>query len=181
MLKFQFHLIARLDDTCHVKREILKHCLQFPFAILVQICWLKNIKEEQDVPEQIILGAMDACYCVLLALSAYLEEWIEEGDRQLMGHLFCDEGQTPDALNRSTYRALKTKVIDSREFICMRQARRIGAHSFKKSGATHPCHCSCFEDDVDARVKYVALVLALPLLWAALDDNFKHMVSSDIT
>eukprot|EP00957_Ditylum_brightwellii_P078801 5992378-Ditylum_brightwellii.AAC.1 len=117
MFKFQFHLIARLDDTCHVKWKKLKHCFQFPFVLLVQICWSKNIKDEQDAPDQITLGAMDAHYCVLLALSDYLEEWIEKGDGKLMDYLFCDEGQTPGALNSSAYAGLKTNVIDSREFI----------------------------------------------------------------
>eukprot|EP00957_Ditylum_brightwellii_P145424 11074202-Ditylum_brightwellii.AAC.1 len=97
---------------------------------------------------------MDDRYCVLLAISAYLEEWIEEGDEQLMNYLLCGEGQTPEALNRSTYGALKTKVIDSREFICMRQDGYLDAHSFKKSRATHPCCCSCFKDDNDARAKW---------------------------
>eukprot|EP00957_Ditylum_brightwellii_P057958 4394556-Ditylum_brightwellii.AAC.1 len=154
IFKFQFHLITHLDDTCHVKRENFKHCFQFPFVLLVQICWLKNIKDEQDVPEQIILSAMDAHYCVLLVLSAYLEEWIEEGDRQLTDYLFCDEGQTLEALSRSAYRALKMKVIDSREFIHMRQDGCLGAHSFKKSGATHPCCCSCFKDDIDTIARW---------------------------
>eukprot|EP00957_Ditylum_brightwellii_P184204 14030648-Ditylum_brightwellii.AAC.2 len=152
--KFQFHMIARLDDTCHVKREHLKHSFQFPFALLVQICWSKNIKGEQDVPDQIILGAMDTHYCVLLALSVYLEEWIEEGDGQLMDYLFCYEWQTPEALNRSAYQSLKMKVIDSKEFICMRQDGCIGAHSFKKSGTTYPCCCSCFKEDADARTRW---------------------------
>eukprot|EP00957_Ditylum_brightwellii_P132869 10132107-Ditylum_brightwellii.AAC.1 len=51
MFKFQFHLITHLDDTCHVNRENLKHCFQFPFALPVQIHWSKNIKDEQDAPE----------------------------------------------------------------------------------------------------------------------------------
>eukprot|EP00957_Ditylum_brightwellii_P037381 2829213-Ditylum_brightwellii.AAC.1 len=99
MFKFQFHLIAHLDDTCHVKRENVKLYFHFLFVLLVQICWSKNTKDEQDAPDQIIMGAMNTCYCILLALSTYLEEWIEEGDGQLTDYLFCDEGQTPEALN----------------------------------------------------------------------------------
>eukprot|EP00957_Ditylum_brightwellii_P145425 11074202-Ditylum_brightwellii.AAC.2 len=51
MFKFQFHLIVHHGDTCHVKREHLRHCLQFPFALLIQFFWSKNIKDEQDAPE----------------------------------------------------------------------------------------------------------------------------------
>eukprot|EP00957_Ditylum_brightwellii_P051911 3937539-Ditylum_brightwellii.AAC.1 len=37
MFKFQFYLIARFDNTKHVKQENLTHCFQFPFALLIQI------------------------------------------------------------------------------------------------------------------------------------------------
>jgi len=93
MFKFQFHLIACLDDTCHVKRENLTHCFQFSFALTIQIRWSKKIRDEQDAPQQIILGAMDACYCVLLALATFLEEWIEDGDGQLTDYLFVMRGR----------------------------------------------------------------------------------------
>eukprot|EP00957_Ditylum_brightwellii_P033968 2572868-Ditylum_brightwellii.AAC.1 len=35
MEKFQFHIIARLDDTCQVKRDVVMPCFQFPFALIV--------------------------------------------------------------------------------------------------------------------------------------------------
>ena len=97
---------------------------------------------------------MDARYCVLLALATYLEEWIEDGDGQLTDYLFCDEGQTPEVLNRSAYQSLKKKVIDSSEFISVREDGCLGSHSFKKSGATHPRRCSCFKDDVDTQARW---------------------------
>eukprot|EP00957_Ditylum_brightwellii_P110216 8407033-Ditylum_brightwellii.AAC.1 len=34
MGKFQFHLIARLDVTCQVKKDTLVPCVQFPFALM---------------------------------------------------------------------------------------------------------------------------------------------------
>eukprot|EP00957_Ditylum_brightwellii_P058877 4464494-Ditylum_brightwellii.AAC.1 len=37
MTKFQFHLIVRLDKTCHVKRDTLMLCFQFPFALMVRL------------------------------------------------------------------------------------------------------------------------------------------------
>eukprot|EP00957_Ditylum_brightwellii_P021817 1646015-Ditylum_brightwellii.AAC.2 len=46
------------------------------------------------------------------------------------------------------------KVTISGEFISMRDDGCLGGHLFKKSGATHPCCCSCFKDDVDARARW---------------------------
>eukprot|EP00957_Ditylum_brightwellii_P111521 8506266-Ditylum_brightwellii.AAC.1 len=97
---------------------------------------------------------MDAPYCILLVLSMYLEEWIKGSDRQLTDFLFCNEGQTPEALNRSVYVALKTKVTGNLEFLCVGEDGCLGTHSFKKLGATHLHHCSCFKDDVDARANW---------------------------
>eukprot|EP00957_Ditylum_brightwellii_P173623 13218597-Ditylum_brightwellii.AAC.1 len=56
MGKFQFHLIARLDDTCHVKKDTLVPCFQFPFALMVQLRWSKNVHDERGAPEQIVWG-----------------------------------------------------------------------------------------------------------------------------
>jgi hypothetical protein len=38
---------------------------------------LTNVLEERDAPGQIVIGAMDRRYCILLALGIYLEAWME--------------------------------------------------------------------------------------------------------
>jgi hypothetical protein len=37
------------------------------------VSWSKNVMEERDCPDQILLGSNDTDFCVLLALSCYLE------------------------------------------------------------------------------------------------------------
>eukprot|EP00957_Ditylum_brightwellii_P187490 14278511-Ditylum_brightwellii.AAC.1 len=69
MFKFQIHFVVRLDDTCHVKKKNITPCFQFLFALLCCLCWSENVREERDAPEQIMLGAMDYRYCILLALT----------------------------------------------------------------------------------------------------------------
>eukprot|EP00957_Ditylum_brightwellii_P090467 6889394-Ditylum_brightwellii.AAC.1 len=60
MGKFQFHFIARLDNTCQVKKDTLGPCCQFPFALMVvtvgnlgtysfKKAWWKWKKCQQDV------------------------------------------------------------------------------------------------------------------------------------
>jgi hypothetical protein len=46
---------------------------QYTFTLLATMCWSKNILDEQDAPDQILLGAMDWWYCVLLELALWLE------------------------------------------------------------------------------------------------------------
>ena len=38
---------------------------------------VKKVLEEHYAPDQILLGAMDTNFCILLALSIYLEAWME--------------------------------------------------------------------------------------------------------
>jgi hypothetical protein len=66
MFKFKFHMVAQLDDTACLKKMDIKPCPEFPFGLLYQLCWSKNVREEQDTPNQILLGAMDPHYCILL-------------------------------------------------------------------------------------------------------------------
>jgi hypothetical protein len=75
--KFQFHMVARVDDTCRFEEEDLKPNPQFPYTLLVKMCRSKNVLEERDAPDQIVIGAMDRRYCMLLALGIYLEVWIQ--------------------------------------------------------------------------------------------------------
>lgn len=64
--KVQFTMVARLDDTCQIEEQDLKPNPQFPFSLLCRMCWSKNVLEERDASDQILLGAMDQRYCVLL-------------------------------------------------------------------------------------------------------------------
>jgi hypothetical protein len=69
MMKFQVHLIARIDDTAHVKFSDIHVHAQFEFALTVRLRWTNNCLEERDAPDQIILGAMNSDYCLIVALS----------------------------------------------------------------------------------------------------------------
>ena len=69
ILKFQVHLIARVDDAAHVLMNEVRAHGMFDYALRVRVRWTKNCLEERDAPEQIILGASDKDFCVLTSLS----------------------------------------------------------------------------------------------------------------
>jgi hypothetical protein len=71
--KFQYTMVARLDDTVQLEEEDLKPNLEFPFVLLCQMCWSKNGMGERDTPDQILMGSMDRRYCILLPLGIFLE------------------------------------------------------------------------------------------------------------
>ena len=65
ILKFQVHLIARVDDAEHVLMSELQAHGLFNYTLRVHLRWTKNCLEERDTPEQIIFGSSDQDFCVL--------------------------------------------------------------------------------------------------------------------
>ena len=229
-LKFQFSMIGRVDDTCHFKEEDLKPNPQFPqFTLLARMRWSKNVMEERDAPDQLLLGANDPKYCVLFGFALYLEVWYEQGSGLNSPYIFGGN-DNPKNTKSLVYHTLKRDVWDGRTSA----EGKLGTHSFRKFPASFARRNGCSKDDVDSRgcwrkrrvsdryvevnipypdakvaavlamggpVRYglnngsgitetwllenvvpnicrsvhlqqqVALVLALPLLWAAFDDS----------
>ena len=63
ILKFQVHLIARVDDAAHVLMSELRAHGSFDYTLQVCLRWTKNCLEERDAPEQIILCSSDQDSC----------------------------------------------------------------------------------------------------------------------
>lgn len=125
-IKFQFTMVTRLDDTSHFKEEDLKPNPQFPFTLLCRMCWSKNVMEERDAPDQILIGSMDRRYCILLALAIYLEVWTKAGDGLVNPYLFGNTGHRETTKSR-IYGILRA-VWDSNEFVKVLDGS-IGMHS----------------------------------------------------
>ena len=97
MIKFQYHLIGRADCTSHVKKDAVKQSTQFPGYLKEQMHWSKNAMDERDCPKQLIMGSMNAKYCVKLALAFFLEKWIGDGEGAV-SWLFANGNTTADSL-----------------------------------------------------------------------------------
>eukprot|EP00957_Ditylum_brightwellii_P147582 11239614-Ditylum_brightwellii.AAC.1 len=70
---------------------------------MAQLMWSKNVHEERDTPDQIMLGVMDPKYCILLVMPLFLEEIINFGDGCLGEYLFGAPDQDPKSLNSNYY------------------------------------------------------------------------------
>ena len=75
----QFHMIIRLDGIFRFQRADLTPNLKFPFALKSKMRWSKNVLEERDTPDQVILGAMDPTFCTIFAITIHLEHPIHSG------------------------------------------------------------------------------------------------------
>ena len=163
MMKLQYHLITRSDDLGHFRTDDLKgysdpkYCM---FALAIKVVWSKNLHEERHCPEQIILGSMDSTYCLLMALSIYLEQWITNGKGSSSVYLFSDnieEEKTPTRTKDWYGKSLSKQVFTNDEFYtisCSERCDKLGSHSLRKYPATWASRNDCSADEIEIRGRW---------------------------
>jgi hypothetical protein len=72
-INFQFHLIARIDDTTQVILDHIRVHDSFENAFKTKLNWSKYVRDERDAPWQVILGSMNPVFCVYNSLGLWLE------------------------------------------------------------------------------------------------------------
>jgi hypothetical protein len=63
-LNYQFHLIARIDNTTQVTIDNIYVHNEISNCLKTKLSWSKNVQEERDVPWQMMMGSMHSDYCV---------------------------------------------------------------------------------------------------------------------
>ena len=124
---FQFHMIARLDDVAKFHYRDLKPHVQFDFALKSQMCWSKNVLEERDAPDQIILGAADEDFCTILALAVHFEHSIGSG--------IVNENTNMFALKKERISKLMGAIMAEDDFPLAGEGP-VGSHSNRKLPGT---------------------------------------------
>ena len=172
MMILQFHLIARMDDMCHMKKIVLKHSGEFPGYLTGRVRWSKNVFDHHDCPEQILLPSMDPSTCVHLSLALWLEEWIEEKGGGMSIWLFntgvathqsnLDDLEEEVESAKKQYSGVLKSAIESPFFERDERADReadgkkpsLGSHSIRKLGATFARRAGATKDDLDYRGRW---------------------------
>ena len=155
ILKFQVHLIARVDDAAHVfMNELWAHGM-FDYALRVCLRWTKNCLEERDAPEQIILGPSDQDFCVLTLLSIHIQYLLEFLNGESSDYLFCDSGETTELVKALVGKAIRDHVSNNTGWRNLQEegvdSGPVGSHSNRKLASTLACRQGCTQDDVDCR------------------------------
>lgn len=158
MKKLQFNLIGRTDDICNIETKDLRGHDRYPnMCLQTKVSWSKNVLEERTCPDQIIIGAMDTDFCVLLALSCYLESkfTINIGHPRFLFGERPDE-EEPDRMN-GRYQMLLRSLWNNDEFQeILRDVRgSLGTHSLRKFPATWAAEngCTLYECEIRGRWK----------------------------
>jgi hypothetical protein len=151
-----------------MEKEELKPHSHFDFALTVRLNWSKNVMEERDSPQQIILASMDWRNCLFLSLAIYLEVAFVHGEA--LHHKYLFGYNDNPALNNSYISSALVECWKDPRFIPKADGL-IGTHSLRKFGATRARESGASKDDIDARGRwrkrrvsdrYVELALPYP-------------------
>ncbi|CAB9496607.1 expressed unknown protein [Seminavis robusta] len=163
MSLWSYHLIHRLDDTCHFKVEHPHGSVEYPFAIFTKTRYSKNVRSIRDCPDQILLGADDWKVCPQLNLAIYLDKWLEMHPDAV--HLFTTNDDTkkgPNNLKQQYANRIKGVVWDQAEFQALedqvgnqRDKKGVGTHSMRKFASTKASRRGATPRHVEYRGRWV--------------------------
>ncbi len=141
---FQFHLIARINDTTQVLVDNVRVHDNFCNALKTRLNWSKNVTEERDAPWQAVLGLMDTAFCVLTSLALWMElNHRENPNAALSPYLFSFSNdvsiQKGGQKSKQTAQAMFNRVFKMELFggKAADGTDSLGSHSIRKFAATH--------------------------------------------
>ena len=164
---------ARIDDSSKKMWSNLKshpNERHSDYSLITKLVWSKNIFEERDPPQQILLGACHNHFCVILGLASWLEYWIGKGHHERTKFLFGLEGEDdPDIIKRRASTALKKILGEDDTFddvieLFTDLQRKLGTHSMRKFAATFAAENGIPNDFIDIRyVLYCCYIVTMTL------------------
>ena len=154
-MNFQFHMLARLDDTCNVPRENIQVHPNFEFALKTRLNWAKNCDEERDAPWQVILGSLDSNFCVLISLGMWLVIFFRDlPHAKHSPYVFGFSADCRFPEGGTSSKQIVRKLIAGAIKEMDNLTGLLGAHSIRKFGATRVRRCGATRDDRDIRGRW---------------------------
>jgi hypothetical protein len=152
VLTLQWHLIGRIDDMMKLKVDRVGANHNHPGTGSSKIEWSKNITEEREAAEQILLASHDAKLCCILSMGVYLEVL----GRFDASHIKTEDPLFGDATNghRAARNGLDS-VFKNPKFR-KRKPGNLGTHSNRKGPATYASRSGCSRDFVKRRGRWRA-------------------------
>ncbi len=154
---WQYQLIARLDDMTNLKLSEIKPNIHHPFALSIQMVWSKNIHEERDAVNQIILGSMDYCMCPLIAMGMYFAVHLSmHRNKSHDGYVFSLGGGNNgcNVISKDCVRNRLNLCLAASDFANVNQTSKLGSHSIRKAAATYARRCNVTKDNVEGRGRW---------------------------
>jgi hypothetical protein len=163
------YLIGRIDDAANAKINAPKVHSVYPDLLQTSVSWSKNVRDERQCPDQILMGAMDDVYCLFIALGLHLESFLAENPNPT--YLFTAQEDTTKIdpvtgkhkiIKASTrlknqYRMkLKRAAWSRRGFreISETDGSDIGTHSKRKLPSNFAANCGAHGEEVEIRGRW---------------------------
>jgi hypothetical protein len=147
ILTLQWQLISRIDDMMKMKVSDISAALRYNFCLVAKMRWSKNITEERDAPDQIVLASMDAKMCPMLNLGVYMA---------MLGYVNDSESEflfgNPYGGDR-VVREMMNDIFESDEFVKLKEGK-LGTHSIRKGPATYGSRCGLPKDYITKRGRW---------------------------
>jgi hypothetical protein len=157
LMNFQFHLIARIDDTTQVILEHIRTHDTFENALKTRLNLSKNVQDERNAPWQIVLGSMDPVFCVLISLGVWLELNLRHNPAAVASpyvFAFTEDITIPSGGQKAKDMAqtiFGQRIFRRQEF---QELGLLGSHSIRKFASTHVRKCGILKDDKDTRGRW---------------------------
>ncbi|KAG3128583.1 hypothetical protein PI126_g21341 [Phytophthora idaei] len=145
VLSLQWHIMARIEDMMKLQFGNFSPNTEYASTLLFQMRWSKNIQEERDTPEQIVVGSMDPKMCAVLNLAVYIESSANVTSSEFL------YGNPKDG-DRAVRRFLADMVKDT-AFKKIKSGK-LGTHSLRKGAATYATRSGISKDFVNRRGRW---------------------------
>jgi len=163
---YQFNFITRADDVCNFRIDAPKGHALFDFALAQSVKWSKNVKDHRNCPDQLLLASMDYKTCMFIALSLWLEYFLNNhpeaeymmtsgrpDDKSLKAHKKFTAAISKTYRNRLVQLVFKNK--DFKSIYKGNDKRPLGLHSKRKMGSTQAKRRGAAGDQIDHRGRWV--------------------------
>ena len=166
MALYQVQFITRSDDVINFKVEDPKGNSIYEMALSQSVKWSKNVKDNRNCPDQLLLAAKDHRYCLFLGLALWLEYFLHDHpNATFMMSPGLPRDNTPDehkkftqAIKRTYRNQWEREVLKKPEFKGLYKGsdkRKLGLHSKRKTGSTQAKRRGASGDQVDHRGRWV--------------------------
>ena len=144
-------MISIIDDSYKLLSDNLKeNQYHSRYSIISRILWSKTFNEEQDSPDQIFLGAHNRAYCILIALSTWLELFISKGHIKITDFAFGVHDQNDPIIIKEKADDFMEKIFNDDDSIIIIEGKR-GTCSIRNMYTTRARRNGCSKDETDTR------------------------------
>ena len=134
LLTLQWQLIGRMDVMVHIKLYYLTTNIEFPFSIKSKLRLSKNISEDREIPEQIVVSSNDSLIDLLLNLGVYINSYGQDA-QSLTRDSFLFGGKFTAYLVRRLFE----EILFNDEFNKLVKGK-LGTHYVRKGASTYGTH-----------------------------------------